>query len=96
MWNRAVLLVAALAVALPAFADNSSNSKTTVVKPKTPVPNKNNVETNSFSFGAANPTTMSHGTNSGKASSADYSLNLKNPCKQPHPPASCKQPKPLH
>jgi len=97
MWKKATLLAAALAFALPAFADNSSNSKPSVTKPK---PKANRVlERNGVSFGEPNSVTVSNGNGgaagkAGKVSLGD--IHVKNPCKQPNPPHSCKRPNPPH
>jgi hypothetical protein len=98
MWNKAALLVAALVLVLPAFADNPSNSNTTVIKPKTPAPNKT-FEVNNLTYGVANNTTVAHGAGGAGKSSLGLgavNANMKNPCNQPNPPRTCARPKPPH
>ena len=94
MWNKAALLAAALAFSLPAIADNPSNSKTPVTKPKTKGNGK--IEIYSYSVGAANTATVPKGNGGAAGKVSPGSINVKNPCKQPHPPHDCKQPRPPH
>jgi len=58
MWNKAALLAAALILALHAFADDQSNSKT----PGTDAKTKSNgvIQLKSFQFGASNPREALH------------------------------------
>jgi len=102
MWNKAALLGVALALALPAFADNSPTQKTPVAKMKTkPEPP---MEQSNFSEGNASSTPKSFpgsGTKAakagktGKASLTEISVS-KNRCKQPNPPHDCVRPRPPH
>jgi len=92
MWTKVALLAAALASAVPAFADNSSNSKPPVTRPK---PKAHPVEVNSFSWGAAHSTTASGGKGGGAGKSPIGSIHV-NRCKQPNPPHDCVRPRPPH
>jgi hypothetical protein len=93
MWNKAAMLAAAFAIALPAIADNPSNSKSSVTTHKTK--GGGTIEQSSFSFGASNTGVPSaKGGKAGKVNFGD--INVKNPCKQPNPPHDCKQPRPPH
>lgn len=81
MWKNTALLAAVLVFALPAFADNSSNSKPPVTKPK---PKGNRVlERSSFSFGEPNSVTVPKGNGSAAGKVPIGSIHV-NPCKQPH------------
>ena len=94
MWNKAALLAAALAFSLPAIADIPSNSKTPLTKPKTE--GNRHIQNYSYSFGAANTATVPKGNGGAAGKVSPGSINVKNPCKQPHPPHDCKQPRPPH
>jgi len=94
VWKKAALLAAVLAFALPAIADNSSNSKPPVTKPK---PKANRVlERNSVSFGEPNSVTVPKGNGNAAGKVPIGSIHVKNPCKQPNPPHDCKRPRPPH
>jgi hypothetical protein len=93
MRNKAVLIAAMLALAIPAFADNPSNSKTPVtVQNSKPPP-----QADTLQFATA-PSYNGPGTaTTSEAGKTPLSgLNLQNPCKKPNPPRSCKQAKPSH
>ena len=94
MVNKATLFAAALALALPAFADNPSTSTPPMTNPKGKP--KGWIEQNSFSIGATNPAggSKGNGTAAGKTPIGD--ISVKNPCNKPNPPHSCKQAKPPH
>jgi hypothetical protein len=92
MVNKAALLAAALAFALPAFADNPSNSTAPKTNPKA----KPNgwIEQNSISFGATNTSLNSKGNGTAPGKTPISGIGVKNPCNQPNPPRSCKQIRP--
>jgi hypothetical protein len=94
MWNKAAMLAAALSIALPAIADNPSNSEAPVTTPKTK--RGGTIEQNSFSFGTSNTGTAPN-ANGGKAGKVNLGdISVKNPCKKPNPPHDCKRPRPPH
>jgi len=75
VWKKAALLAAALAFALPAIADNSSNSKPPVTKPK---PKANRVlERNSVSFGEPNSVTVPKGNGNAAGKVPIGSIHVK-------------------
>ena len=95
MGNKAILLAAALSLALPAFADTSSNPQAPVTKPKTKT--SGTIHVDSFAFGQDNSITPASGGNgnaAGKGSTGN--IHVKNPCKRPHPPHDCPRPRPPH
>lgn len=93
MWNKAAMLAAALAIALPAIADTPSNSKSSVATHKTK--SGGTIEQSSFSFGASNTGVLNaKESKAGKVNFGD--ISVKNPCKQPNPPHDCKRPGPPH
>ena len=88
------MLVAALAIALPAIADNPSNSKVSVTTPK--AKRGGTIQQDSFSVGASNTGTAPNakGGKAGKVNLGD--ISVKNPCQQPNPPHDCKRSRPPH
>jgi len=101
MWNKTALLGVALALAVPAFADNPSTQKTVVAKHKTKP--KSIMEQSNFSEGSTSGNTTPNsfpgsGTmaaKAGKTSLTGISVS-KNRCKQPNPPHDCVRPRPPH
>jgi hypothetical protein len=94
MWNKCAPIAAAVLLALPAFADNQSNTKTPATKPTRKSPQA----PDSLQFGLGTPLNLS-GSKAGGSSAGQSSLgnfNPKNPCNQPNPPHSCQQTKPPH
>jgi hypothetical protein len=94
MVNKAILLAVALAFALPAFADNPSNSKAPMTNPKGKP--KGWIEQDSYSVGATNTITGSKGSGSAAGKTSPGNISLTKPCNKPNPPRSCKQLRPAH
>ena len=94
MVNKATLLAAALAFALPAFADNPSKSTAPMTNPKAKP--KGWIEQDSFSLGASNPATGSKGNGAAAGKTSLGDISLKNSCTKPNPPHNCKHAKPPH
>lgn len=94
MVNKAILLAVALAFALPAFADNPSNSKAPMTNPKGKP--KGWIEQDSYSVGATNTITGSKGSGSAAGKTSLGNISLTKPCNKPNPPRSCKQLRPAH
>ena len=94
MWTKAFLLAAALAFALPGFADNSATPKTPVTKPKTKP--GGHIEVGSFSFGESNPVSVPPNGKADAAGKTSIGSIHVNPCKQPNPPHDCARPRPPH
>jgi hypothetical protein len=91
---KATLLGAALAFALPAFADNPSSATAPMSNPKGKP--KGSIQQDSFSVGASNPAMGSKGSGSAAGKTSLTDINVKNPCNKPNPPRSCKQVRPPH